>query len=63
VDLDEQRQSIILELYCRKAGRTERRWGGGGSDHGQEKGRGNEREKEERLEKSKRLERESEERE
>ena len=24
--LDEQRQSMVLELYCRKAGRKERRW-------------------------------------
>ena len=26
VGLDEQRQSMVLELYCRKAGRKERRW-------------------------------------
>ena len=24
--LDEQRQSMVLELYCRKAGRKERKW-------------------------------------
>jgi hypothetical protein len=24
--LDEQRQSMVLELYCRKAGRKEKRW-------------------------------------
>ena len=45
VGLDEQRQSIVLELYCRKAGgkregRKERETG-----HGQEERRGKEREK------------------
>ena len=54
--LDEQRQSMVLELYCRKAGgkregKRERETG-----HGQEEGSG-EREKEKRLESKKESER------
>jgi hypothetical protein len=56
VGLDEQRQSMVLELYCRKAGRKERRWKEreGETSHVQEERRGKG-EREERLE-SKRLE-------
>jgi hypothetical protein len=47
--LDEQRQSMVLELYCKKAGGKregeERETG-----YGQEERRGKEREREERLE-------------
>jgi hypothetical protein len=51
--LDEQRQSMVLEIYCRKAGRKRK---GGERErerergHGQEERRGERKEREERLE-------------
>jgi hypothetical protein len=52
VGLDEQRQSMVLELSCRKAGRKERRWKERETGHGQEERRGKG-EREERLENKK----------
>jgi hypothetical protein len=43
--LDEQRQSMILELYCRKAGRKREHRRERETIHGQEKRRGKRRER------------------
>jgi hypothetical protein len=46
VGLDEQRQSMVLELYCRKAGEREKvERGGGETSHGQEETKGKRRER------------------
>ena len=46
VGLDEQRLSMVLELYYRKSGGKEKKGGKKGTDYGQEERRGERRERE-----------------
>jgi hypothetical protein len=52
--VDEQRQSMVLELYCRKVGRKERMWKEKERLALTKKRKGGKRDKQERLENKKR---------